>query len=38
MNMLRKLSMKDVVITLVIVGWAVGLVIAIYKAVNGDFH
>ena len=38
MNMLRKLSMKDVLITLVIVGWVVGLVIAIYKATNGDFN
>jgi flagellar biosynthesis protein FliQ len=36
--MLRKLSMKDVLITLVIVGWVVGLVIAIYKATNGDFN
>jgi hypothetical protein len=36
MNTLRKLSMKDVLITLVIVAWAVGLVIAIYKGANGQ--
>ena len=36
MNTLRKLSMKDVLISLVILVWTVGLVIAIYKGVNGQ--
>jgi flagellar biosynthesis protein FliQ len=36
MNKLKKISKKDVIITLVIAGWVVGLVIAVYKAANSD--
>ena len=35
MNKSKKISIKDVVITLVIVTWVAGLVIAIYKGING---
>jgi hypothetical protein len=35
MNKSKKISIKDVVITLVIVTWVVGLVIAFNKGING---